>query len=140
MKLDRASVRDIHLEGGSVLGTSRGGGDVKRIVDSMQAMGINALFVLGGNGTHAGAQAIYQECEKRSYECAVVGVPKTIDNDILHVRLLPTVLTSGHSLRGRCMLGGSVYPESYACACWPVNGRRLNQVERVFGVFCQRQT
>lgn len=52
----------------------------------MAGMGINSLFVLGGNGTHAGAQAIYQECEKRNYECAVVGVPKTIDNDILHVR------------------------------------------------------
>lgn len=69
-----------------MLGTSRGGGDVKKIVDAMQQMGINALFVLGGNGTHAGAQAIWQECEKRGYEVAVVGVPKTIDNDILHVR------------------------------------------------------
>ncbi len=79
-------MQNIHLEGGSVLGTSRGGGDVPKIVDSMQARGINALFVLGGNGTHAGAEAIYQECLRRGYDCAVVGVPKTIDNDILLAR------------------------------------------------------
>jgi 6-phosphofructokinase 1 len=85
-KLTRKKVQNIHLEGGSVLGTSRGGGDVKRIVDSIIARGINALFVLGGNGTHAGAQCIYEECLRRGYDCAVVGVPKTIDNDILHVR------------------------------------------------------
>lgn len=85
LNLTKEFVRDIHLEGGSVLGTSRGGGDVKRIVDSMQAMGINQLYVLGGNGTHAGAQAIFNECSRREYECAVVGVPKTIDNDILHI-------------------------------------------------------
>jgi 6-phosphofructokinase 1 len=85
-KLTRKKVQNIHLEGGSVLGTSRGGGDVKRIVDSIIERGINALFVLGGNGTHAGADAIYNECKRRNYDCAVVGVPKTIDNDILHVR------------------------------------------------------
>ena len=88
-KLTRKKVQNIHLEGGSVLGTSRGGGDVKRIVDSIIARGINALFVLGGNGTHAGADAIYNECLRRGYDCAVVGVPKTIDNDILHVRAAP---------------------------------------------------
>jgi len=84
-RLTRRSVQNIHLEGGSVLGTSRGGGDVKAIVDSLQSHGINQLYVLGGNGTHAGAQAVYAECLARGYECAVVGVPKTIDNDILHI-------------------------------------------------------
>jgi hypothetical protein len=96
-------VQNIHLEGGSVLGTSRGGGDVKRIVDSIVARGINALFVLGGNGTHAGADAIFNECKRRNYDCAVVGVPKTIDNDILHVRHARTLC-----LCLRCVL---------ACVC-----------------------
>ena len=41
------------------------------------------LFVLGGNGTHAGANAIHNECRKRKMKVVVVGVPKTIDNDIL---------------------------------------------------------
>ncbi|KAM0949049.1 putative 6-phosphofructokinase [Dioscorea sansibarensis] len=81
--LSRAVVQNIHLEGGSLLGVSRGGPDIKDIVDSMQERGINMLFVLGGNGTHAGANAIHEECHKRRMKAVVVGVPKTIDNDIL---------------------------------------------------------
>ncbi|RZC69911.1 hypothetical protein C5167_033542 [Papaver somniferum] len=49
----------------------------------MQARGINMLFILGEDGTHAGANAIHNECRKRKPKVSVVGVPKTIDNDIL---------------------------------------------------------
>lgn len=84
--LSRRVVQNIHLEGGSILGTSRGGGDVPKIVDSIMERGINALFLLGGNGTHAGAQAITDECMRRGYRCAVVGVPKTIDNECVAPR------------------------------------------------------
>ncbi|KAL2528154.1 ATP-dependent 6-phosphofructokinase 5 [Forsythia ovata] len=81
--LSRKVVQNIHLSGGSLLGVSRGGPKVSEIVDSMEERGINMLFVLGGNGTHAGANAIHEECRKRRLKIAVVGVPKTIDNDIL---------------------------------------------------------
>lgn len=83
MPLTRKVVQNIHLSGGSLLGVSRGGPSVREIVDSMEERGINMLFVLGGNGTHAGAVAIHDECRKRWMKVAVVGVPKTIDNDIL---------------------------------------------------------
>eukprot|EP01018_Ginkgo_biloba_P005732 Gb_34276 [translate_table: standard] len=83
MPLSRQVVQNIHLAGGSLLGVSRGGANVSEIVDSMQRKGINMLFVLGGNGTHAGANAIHNECRKRRMNVSVVGVPKTIDNDIL---------------------------------------------------------
>ncbi|XP_024005085.1 ATP-dependent 6-phosphofructokinase 5, chloroplastic isoform X2 [Eutrema salsugineum] len=83
--LSRKVVQNIHLSGGSLLGVSRGGPAVSEIVDSMEERGINMLFVLGGNGTHAGANAIHNECRKRRMKVAVVGVPKTIDNDILHM-------------------------------------------------------
>ncbi|KAL2521777.1 ATP-dependent 6-phosphofructokinase 5 [Forsythia ovata] len=83
MPLSRKVVQNIHLSGGSLLGVSRGGPSVSEIVDSMEERGINMLFVLGGNGTHAGANAIHEECHKRRLKVAVVGVPKTIDNDIL---------------------------------------------------------
>ncbi|XVF59084.1 hypothetical protein PTKIN_Ptkin07bG0246400 [Pterospermum kingtungense] len=83
MPLSRKVVQNIHLSGGSLLGVSRGGPSVSEIVDSMEERGINMLFVLGGNGTHAGANAIHNECCKRKLKVAVVGVPKTIDNDIL---------------------------------------------------------
>ena len=41
------------------------------------------VFVVGGNGGNAGAAALQQELEKCGVECSVVGVPKSIDNDIL---------------------------------------------------------
>lgn len=83
MPLTRKVVQNIHLSGGSLLGVSRGGPTVKEIVDSMEERGTNMLFVLGGNGTHAGAVAIHDECRKRRMKVSVVCVPKTIDNDIL---------------------------------------------------------
>jgi 6-phosphofructokinase len=49
----------------------------------VQARRLDMLFVLGGNGTHAGANAIHAECRKRKLKVSIVGVPKTIDNDIL---------------------------------------------------------
>jgi 6-phosphofructokinase 1 len=83
MQLNRKNVRNIHNTGGSVLGSGRGGGDVQKIVESIIDNGINMVFVIGGNGTHAGANAISDECAKRGVKVSVVGVPKTIDNDIL---------------------------------------------------------
>ncbi|KAK9119290.1 hypothetical protein Scep_017383 [Stephania cephalantha] len=81
--LSRQVVQNINLSGGSLLGVSRGNGEVSDIVDSIQARRIDMLFILGGNGTHAGANAIHEECRKRKLKICVVGVPKTIDNDIL---------------------------------------------------------
>ncbi|XP_068641121.1 ATP-dependent 6-phosphofructokinase 5, chloroplastic [Aristolochia californica] len=81
--LSRKVVQNIHLSGGSMLGVSRGGPKICEIVDSLQERKINMLFVLGGNGTHVGANEIHNECRKRRMKVAVVGVPKTIDNDIL---------------------------------------------------------
>ena len=44
------------------------------------------MGAVGGNGGNAAADAIQQECEQQHVECSVVGVPKSIDNDILLVR------------------------------------------------------
>ncbi|KAK9271656.1 hypothetical protein L1049_002019 [Liquidambar formosana] len=81
--LSRHMVQNINLAGGSLLGVSRGGANIGDIVDSIQARELDMLFVLGGNGTHAGANAIHNECRRRKMKVSVVGVPKTIDNDIL---------------------------------------------------------
>lgn len=85
IELTRNMVANVHLMGGSILGVSRGGSKTSDIVDSLEARGINMLFVIGGNGTHAGANAIHMEAAKRNVKLSVVGVPKTIDNDILLV-------------------------------------------------------
>ncbi|KAM3411895.1 hypothetical protein ACQJBY_003520 [Aegilops geniculata] len=76
------TVNDIHKRGGTVLGTSRGGHDTKKIVDNIQDRGINQVYIIGGDGTQKGAYEIYKEIRKRGLKVAVAGVPKTIDNDI----------------------------------------------------------
>ncbi|XP_031488219.1 ATP-dependent 6-phosphofructokinase 6-like [Nymphaea colorata] len=75
-------VNDIHKRGGTILGTSRGGQITKRIVDSIQDRGINQVYIIGGDGTQKGALDIYEEIKSRGLKISVVGIPKTIDNDI----------------------------------------------------------
>ncbi|MBW1998639.1 MAG: ATP-dependent 6-phosphofructokinase, partial [Deltaproteobacteria bacterium] len=82
MNLTPEVVNDIHKEGGTILGSSRGPQDVRDMVDTLERMGIQLLFTLGGDGTLRGAQAISKEIESRGLKIAVVGIPKTIDNDI----------------------------------------------------------
>ncbi|GAY51240.1 hypothetical protein CUMW_132710 [Citrus unshiu] len=75
-------VNDIHKRGGTVLGTSRGGHDTSKIVDSIQDRGINQVYIIGGDGTQKGASVIYEEVRRRGLKVVVAGIPKTIDNDI----------------------------------------------------------
>ncbi|ONK69784.1 uncharacterized protein A4U43_C05F26680 [Asparagus officinalis] len=76
------SVDDIHKRGGTVLGTSRGGHDTMKIVDSIQDRGIHQVYIIGGDGTQKGASLIFEEIQRRGLKVAVAGIPKTIDNDI----------------------------------------------------------
>ncbi|MFH1370328.1 MAG: ATP-dependent 6-phosphofructokinase [Planctomycetota bacterium] len=81
-------VSDIHRDGGTILGSSRGyGNESGQIVDTLQRLGISMLFVIGGDGTQKGALGISQETSKRGLKIAVVGVPKTIDNDLSFVQV-----------------------------------------------------
>ena len=85
MILRPESVSQIHNFGGSILGTSRGPQDIGEMVDLLEEMTIDILFVVGGDGTLRGAEAISQECKKRGLRKAIVGIPKTIDNDIMYL-------------------------------------------------------
>ena len=58
----------------------------REIVKRIDMWGIDMVFVVGGNGGNAGAAAIQAQCEKDQVVCNIVGVPKSIDNDILVVR------------------------------------------------------
>ncbi|CDY32769.1 BnaA10g10800D [Brassica napus] len=80
--LNSKVVNDIHKRGGTILGTSRGGHDTTKIVDSIQDRGINQVYIIGGDGTQRGASVIFEEIRRRGLKVAVVGIPKTIDNDI----------------------------------------------------------
>jgi len=76
------TVRYIHEDGGSFLGSSRGPQPVDLMVNTLEKEKIDILFTVGGDGTLRGAQAIHQEIEKRGLPISIIGVPKTIDNDI----------------------------------------------------------
>ncbi len=85
LELDPEMVDDIHHDGGSILGTSRGPQDTEAMVDTLERMGICLFFVIGGDGTLRGAHAIYEEITRRGLKISVIGIPKTIDNDVLLV-------------------------------------------------------
>jgi 6-phosphofructokinase 1 len=85
--LDPRVVDDIHKVGGTILGTSRGGGErTAEIVDAIERLDLNILFTIGGDGTQKGALAIAEELERRDRKAAVVGIPKTIDNDLSFIQ------------------------------------------------------
>jgi len=82
VELTPKSVRDIHATGGTILGTSRGPQNPETIVDTLERMNIGLFFVIGGDGSFRGASAIHHEITKRGLKIGVIGIPKTIDNDI----------------------------------------------------------
>jgi len=86
IKLTREFVEPIDKLGGTFLGSSRGSQDPEVMVDFLQARKINLLFCLGGDGTQRGAAALHSVIQRRELPIAVVGIPKTIDNDIPFVR------------------------------------------------------
>jgi 6-phosphofructokinase 1 len=83
--LTPAAVDHIHQEGGTVLGTSRGPVDIARAVDALIRRQVNILFTIGGDGTQRGGSALFEEARRRGHALAVVGIPKTIDNDVAFV-------------------------------------------------------
>jgi 6-phosphofructokinase 1 len=83
--LTPAVVDSIHQQGGTVLGTSRGPVDIGRAVDHLIARKIDILFTIGGDGTQRGGNVLFHEAGRRGHPLAVVGVPKTVDNDVAFV-------------------------------------------------------
>ncbi|WP_024654977.1 ATP-dependent 6-phosphofructokinase [Borrelia hispanica] len=79
-------VNDINQLGGTILGSSRGGIRPVEIVDTLERMGINMLFNIGGDGTQKGSILIAEEIERRNLKVAVIGIPKTVDNDFMFVQ------------------------------------------------------
>ena len=86
MELTPQSMARMHEQGGTILGSSRGPQDVAEMVDTLERMNLGILFTIGGDGTLRGGRAIAEEAGKRGLKISVIGVPKTIDNDISYVQ------------------------------------------------------
>jgi 6-phosphofructokinase 1 len=85
LELNPEAVSRIHEYGGTILGSSRGHQDISEMVDTLDRMNIGILFAIGGDGTLRGAQGIAEEVQRRGLKISVIGIPKTIDNDISYV-------------------------------------------------------
>jgi 6-phosphofructokinase 1 len=83
--LNHTMVDEIHKHGGTLLGTSRGAVNIDAAVENLIQRKVDMLFCIGGDGTQRGAYALYEACRKRGHPLSVVGIPKTIDNDVRHV-------------------------------------------------------
>jgi len=79
-------VVNIDEMGGTILGSSRGNQDISEMVDTLEKMNIGILFTIGGDGTQRGALAINEEARRRGIKLSVIGIPKTIDNDISYIQ------------------------------------------------------
>ena len=86
VELNPTLVEDIHEKGGTILGSSRGPQDISDMVDTLERLNVGILFTIGGDGTLRGAQAIAGEVGRRNLRIGVIGIPKTIDNDISYVQ------------------------------------------------------
>jgi len=75
-------VKDVHAVGGSILSSSRGKQDIKEIVNVLKRMNIDILFCIGGDGTMRATELITEEINRRKLDISVIGIPKTIDNDL----------------------------------------------------------
>ena len=82
IELTTDNTDEIHEKGGTILKSSRGAQDTEEIIDTLVHYGVNILFTIGGDGTQRGARDIVEGVKKRGLPISVVGIPKTIDNDI----------------------------------------------------------
>jgi 6-phosphofructokinase 1 len=85
IELTEDVVEDIHKDGGTMLGTSRGPVDMTIAVEFLIQKNVNILFTVGGDGTQRGGNALFNEARMRGHAISVVGIPKTIDNDVRYV-------------------------------------------------------
>ncbi len=82
IELTPNAVASSHQFGGTILGSSRGPQSAEEIVDALERMNVSCLFMIGGDGTLRAASTINEEVRNRGLRTSIIGIPKTIDNDI----------------------------------------------------------
>ena len=86
LELTPERVNRIHGQGGTILASSRGNQNVAQMIDTLERMNIGILFAIGGDGTLRGVHSIAEGVKSRGLKISVIGVPKTIDNDISYIQ------------------------------------------------------
>ena len=99
VKLTPDYVKDITHIGGSILSSSRGPQDAKVMVDYLESLNVNILFCVGGDGTMRAAEKLTAEITERRALISVIGIPKTIDNDVSFIDRSFGFLTAGSEAR-----------------------------------------
>lgn len=99
LMLEPRDVANAHEHGGTMLGSSRGGQDLGEMVDTLVSWDVSILFTIGGDGTLRGASALAREIEKRNLRISVIGIPKTIDNDLEWIARSFGFITAVHEAR-----------------------------------------
>ncbi len=82
IELTTDNTDEIHEKGGTILKSSRGAQETDEIINTMIHYGVNILFTIGGDGTQRGALDIVEGVKARKLPISVIGIPKTIDNDV----------------------------------------------------------
>lgn len=85
LELNSSTIAHIHERGGTILGSSRGSQSIEDMVDTLVKFNISCLFIIGGDGTQHGSMEFAKEIKKRKLDISIMGIPKTIDNDISFV-------------------------------------------------------
>lgn len=115
LELRREDVQEIHHDGGTMLSSSRGPQEPEVVVDFLESEGIDILFCVGGDGTQRGAHKIAEEARRRGLAKSIIGIPKTIDNDIPYVWMTfgyataletAAVVLNGAHVEARCAPNG----------------------------------
>ena len=77
---------------GAALGSSRfrpTAGDIQRQTENLRKLEVTAVLFMGGNGTMRGAELVSASCRQAGLELQVIGIPKTVDNDIAETDRCP---------------------------------------------------
>ncbi len=83
--LSAEQLATLRVSPGAALGSSRFSptdDDMQRMVEHLRRLDVRRLIFIGGNGTMRGAQLVSGVCRAANFEVQVIGVPKTVDNDI----------------------------------------------------------
>jgi 6-phosphofructokinase 1 len=82
MELTTDNTDEIHEKGGTILKSSRGRQEDEEIINTLIHYGVNVLFTIGGDGTQRGSRDIAKALKERNIPISIIGIPKTIDNDV----------------------------------------------------------